>query len=322
MIRLTGVPVLIMLLIAGGSYGNAGVSSVSTLMNTAPATTSDIDTLRAQIAIVEQQNKALQQERDQNQKLLTSLEQQYQGSTVEQLHEGLQQAFVQLTTHAEQLWMTLLSPDRLFLFQQLAESPLLPTPEGLREALAELTSLVQMTGTVGTVSMPVVQGDGSQLVQDVMFAGPFTISSNDNFLIYEPESSRLITAARQPSMITRLYGASLSSSDRTALAIDPLHGGLVKSLPLPSQPSGRTAMMDDRSLLWIVLAIMGAGLVLAVLYGLGLRRDMRKLEDLYWHLLTLQKESFRPERVPAAGERTAEMDAQHEQANEKRRASA
>ena len=81
-------------------------------------------------------------------------------------------------------------------------------------------------------------------------------------------------------------------------------------------------MMDDRSLLWIVLAIMGAGLVLAVLYGLGLRRDMRKLEDLYWHLLTLQKESFRPERIPTAGERTAEMDAQHEQANEKRRASA
>ena len=175
----------------------------------------------------------------------------------------------------------MLAPGRLELFDKLSRSHELPEPEQLYIALGELQALVKDTALTGTTTVPVVQADGSEISQPVTFAGPFAANSNGNFLSYQPERDRLLTAPRQPSLFTRLHAASFRKSDKDAMALDPNHGAILAAMA--SQPSLLVRIHSGGPITWLILTILTAGLILTAWRLIVLNQTKLKIEQQQRH---------------------------------------
>ncbi|WP_281645114.1 MotA/TolQ/ExbB proton channel family protein [Parendozoicomonas sp. Alg238-R29] len=217
--------------------------------------------LESQLKALKQQNQQLRAEQENNTLTLQQLAEQKntQLANRDRFTNSLNQEFQNIAEQARLLPVTALTPGRLALFQNLSQSPELPSPETLKNALAALQSLVKDTGLAGPVDVSVVQSNGSEQIQSVTFAGPFAANNNGNFLIYQPERDRLLTAPRQPNMLTRIYAASFRGSRGDAMAIDPEHGQILQRMA--TEPTMFEQVNNGGAIAWLILIFAVGGII-------------------------------------------------------------
>ena len=219
------------------------------------------EALEQQLKILEEKNQSLRSEQGSNSALLEQLASQKLSQLANRdifLNE-LNQAFFSIHELARTLPVTAITPGRLQQFQALSQHQKLPSPEELQSAITALQSLVKDTGLTGPAEVSVVQPNGSELVQSVTFAGPFAVNNNGNFLIYQPDRDRLLTAPRQPNLWTRIYAAGFRGSRGDAMAIDPEHGQLLQRMS--TVPTLFEQINNGGFIVWLILTLAGGGLL-------------------------------------------------------------
>ncbi|MTI14703.1 MotA/TolQ/ExbB proton channel family protein [Sansalvadorimonas verongulae] len=219
-----------------------------------------LDKLEQQLKTLEDQNQNLRSEQSNNTRRIQQLEEQKESQLANRGHflNSLNQEFLSVYELARTLPVTALSPGRLQQFHDISRQQELPSPEKLLSAIAELQSLVLDTGLAGPAEVSVVQPNGSELVQTVTFAGPFAVNNHGNFLVYQPGRDRLLTAPRQPDMLTRIYAAGFRGSRGDAMAIDPEHGQILQRMA--SEPTVFDQINNGGTIAWLILLLAMGGM--------------------------------------------------------------
>lgn len=221
------------------------------------------EALEQQLKALEEQNQSLRSEHNRNSAILGELSSQKQSQLAnrDQFLNELNQEFREIYKLARTLPVTAITPGRLQQFQAMSQQQELPSPEELQNTIIALQSLVKDTGLTGPAEVSVVQPNGSELIQSVTFAGPFAVNNNGNFLIYQPDRDRLLTAPRQPNLWTRIYAAGFRGSRGDAIAIDPEHGQILQRMA--TVPTLFEQINNGGFIAWLILSLAGGGLLFA-----------------------------------------------------------
>lgn len=219
------------------------------------------ETLEQQLKALEEKNQSLRSEHDRNSAILSELTSQKQSQLTnrDQFLNELNQEFLEIYKLSRTLPVTAITPGRIQQFQAMSQQQELPSPEELKNAIISLQSLVGDTGLTGAANVSVVQPDGSEVMQSVTFAGPFAVNNHGNFLIYQPDRDRLLTAPRQPNLWTRIYAAGFRGSRGDAMAIDPEHGQILQRMA--TVPTLFEQINSGGFIAWLILALAGGGLL-------------------------------------------------------------
>jgi biopolymer transport protein ExbB len=177
-------------------------------------------------------------------------------------------------------------PQREAWFDILGKSKKLPDITELERLWLLIQQEIVESGRVVRFPAQVTDTDGVTSSQPVVRVGLFNAVQGDRYLKYQPQTSRLLVLARQPSAADRATAAALSSAAQgeTEMALDPTRGvllGLLVETPSPLERLRQGGIVG-----YVILALGAFGLLL-VLYrlfylswiGARIRRQLRDLAN-------------------------------------------
>lgn len=158
--------------------------------------------------------------------------------------------------------------DRTQFLRRLADARALPSIEELKRLWQELTREMIGSGKVQTFTTPVLQADGNAVELEVVRVGPFTASSNGEFLSYLPSQKSLGTLTgtlpRKFESISRDLQQDVPADGGYAEAVvDPARGAL---LGLYVERPGIIDRIQEGEVVGYIIVIVGIIGVLLSIY--------------------------------------------------------
>lgn len=177
-------------------------------------------------------------------------------------------------------------PQRTDWFTVLGESKKLPDITELERLWLLIQEEIVESGRVVRFPAQVTDTDGLTRELPVIRVGLFNALQGDRYLKYQPETSRFVVLARQPSTTDRESAAALSTTHtgQAELALDPTRGVLLDLLVETPSPLER---LQQGGIVGYVILALGALGLLVVLYrllyiawvGSAMRRQLNKLAN-------------------------------------------
>jgi biopolymer transport protein ExbB len=168
-------------------------------------------------------------------------------------------------------------PSRAAPLRQLAQASAAPTLEQLRQLWQVLLEEMAASGQVARFTAPVINPQGEESRQPVVRVGTFTAVSNGYFLRWLSEAGRLAQPARQPggglAALAREF--ERASSGMADMVADPSRGSLLTLLA--QAPSWRERIEQGGEIGYLIMALGGIGLLLALERWLALAWTQRKI---------------------------------------------
>lgn len=167
-------------------------------------------------------------------------------------------------------------PERTVSLDRLAESRRIPTVGALESFWFMLQQDMTASGKISRFTAPVVGLDGAQRELPVVRVGPFTALQGEDYLIYQPESARLLVAERQPGG-GGLVDAFIAPREELAdLNVDPTRGNVLQQLQ--QTPSLAERVHQGGVVGYVILALGLLGLLLALWRLAWLQRTSRRVD--------------------------------------------
>jgi len=162
--------------------------------------------------------------------------------------------------------------DRAEFMRRMADARALPSISELKRLWYELTREMADGGKVQKFTAPVLQQDGSKVDMEIVRVGPFTATSNGQFLGYLSSDKSL--AVLDGTLPRKLEGISSDLQDAvpddgyTQAVVDPARGAL---LGLYIQRPGFVERVREGEVIGIIIIIVGVlGMLLAIYQALYL----------------------------------------------------
>lgn len=162
--------------------------------------------------------------------------------------------------------------DRAEFMRRMADARALPSISELERLWYELTREMTGTGKVQKFTAPVLQQDGSKVDMEVVRVGPFTATSDGQFLGYLASEKSLTvldgTLPRKLESISSDMEEATPEDGYTAAVVDPARGAL---LGLYIQRPGLVERIQEGEVVGYIILIVGAlGMLLAIYQALYL----------------------------------------------------
>ncbi|HEY1077435.1 MAG TPA: MotA/TolQ/ExbB proton channel family protein [Fontimonas sp.] len=213
-------------------------------------------------------------------------------------------------TVARNSMLTAQFTDRVAQIDRLAQTKTMPPMEDLNRFWFEMQREMTEGGKITRIQAKVTAPDGSQTEKTVLRVGPFVAVSDGQFLEYTTGSNAFSTPPKQPPSNFGNIAEDFEgeSSGYHTMVVDPTRGVL---LSLFSQrPSMTDRIVDGESVNWLILAIGGIGLVIAiyqffylVIVGSKVNRQLLNLNNLSTdNPLGRVLSAFKGKNTPAGGE--------------------
>jgi biopolymer transport protein ExbB len=165
-------------------------------------------------------------------------------------------------------------PDRIAFVNKLAESKSLPSMADLERFWFELQREMTETGKVVKYKTKAVSGEGEPVDVVVTRVGPFSATSDGNYMAYLPSQRQLAIMARQPGGKFNGPAENLESiaSGYTAAMIDPTRGTLLSIYAQRPTVGERIEMGEAVGYVILLVGVIGAVLGLYQLFTLAMVR--------------------------------------------------
>lgn len=121
-------------------------------------------------------------------------------------------------------------PERVQTLESLSASRGIPTVEALENFWYLLQQDMTASGKVSRFEAPVVGLDGQQRELPVVSVGPFVALQGEDYLLYQPDTERLLVAPRQPAGSGLIDDFMQSRSELADLQVDPTRGNVIQQL--------------------------------------------------------------------------------------------
>ncbi|MEN8168216.1 MAG: MotA/TolQ/ExbB proton channel family protein [Pseudomonadota bacterium] len=245
-----------------------------------------LEALREKLAAERERGKRLKQSFESNEEELAGLESELKQHTGDlgEVFGTVRQASKDLAASIHESPVSAQYPDRAEWFTILGESKRLPDITELERLWLLVQQEIVESGRVVRFPSQVTDTDGVTRQQEVVRVGLFNTLQGDRYLKYQPETSRLVVLARQPSSTDRESAASLSSATQgqAELALDPTRGVLLGLLV--ETPSLMERLQQGGLIGYVILTLGAFGLLLVcfrlVYIGWVGRRISRQLSNL------------------------------------------
>jgi biopolymer transport protein ExbB len=175
--------------------------------------------------------------------------------------------------------------DRVEFFRDLSTATVNPTIADLEQLTFELQREITASGQVAKFSTNVVQPNGDLVNAEVVRIGPFTATTNGQFLSYLPNLARLSIMPRQlpPEFVATAAALEVASSGYLPAIVDPTRGVLTGLYV--ERPTWGERIHQGEEVGYIIIVVGSLG-VLAFLVQLsyliyarlGVSRQMRNLD--------------------------------------------
>jgi len=154
--------------------------------------------------------------------------------------------------------------DRDAFLDELGRSKELPSIEKLEGLWFELQREMTESGRVVAYETNVIGPDGTEEPREVVRVGAFTAVSDGKFLVWQPDTQRLIELERQPPGRFGGMAEDLEAADSgvTGIALDPTRGALLSVLV--RAPSIGERVQQGGLVGYVILAIGALGLLMAL----------------------------------------------------------
>ncbi len=245
-----------------------------------------LEELRNKLATERQRGNSLKQSFAANETELTGIETELKQRTGDlgEVFGTVRQTSKDLSAFIHDSLVSAQYPGRAAWFTVLGESKKLPDITELERLWLLIQQEIAESGRVARFPAQVVETNGVASEQEVVRVGLFNTLQGDRYLKFQPDTSRFVVLARQPSSSDRASAATLTaaSQGQTELALDPTRGVLLGLLV--ETPSLLERMHQGGVVGYVILALGAFGLLL-VFFRLGylswvggrIRRQLRNL---------------------------------------------
>ncbi len=225
-----------------------------------------LEQLRETLAVERERGKTLKQSFEANEAELAGLETELKQRTGDlgEVFGTVRQTSKDLAAFIHESSVSAQYPDRAEWFTILGESKKLPDITELERLWLLVQQEIVESGRVVRFPAKVTDTDGITRQQEVVRVGLFNTLQGDRYLKYQPETSRFVVLARQPSSTDRESAASLSSATRgqAELALDPTRGVLLGLLV--ETPSLMERLQQGGIIGYVILTLGAFGLLLVI----------------------------------------------------------
>lgn len=180
------------------------------------------------------------------------------------LFQQIRESSASLKPFYENQWLAGGRSEQRLLVKTLAETSHIPQVEELARLFSSLQAQLDAMGRVESARMPVYFPDGHREDRAVLDIGGFSLISNGRYLLYQPETDKLVELARQPSSDLLRLADDFSRAETGSIhpvAIDPGGGStlqLVVQVPYPLERIRQGGPVG-----YLILALAGFALPLA-----------------------------------------------------------
>ena len=164
----------------------------------------------------------------------------------------------------------------------------LPDIKALESFWYILSQEIIESGKITTANVDIITQNGESSKADVTIVGEFLAISGDQFLSYDPQTSKFVVLPAQPSSrYTSLAEEFVESSEPQRMVIDPTRGMLLSML---TQKPSLLERVDQGGVIgYIILALGLVGLTIAIMRFIALR-DISNRVDAQLANLHIPKE--------------------------------
>lgn len=211
-------------------------------------------------------SKKLNSQFDNNEKLLTELEEklhQKMGSLGELFGVVKQVAGDAKATFDNSLVSSQI-PNRQAIVEPIATNKALPSIAQLEDLWFALQQEMTESGRVVKYNTKVISAGGQEQQRQVTRVGTFNAVSGGKFLKWEPFTAELLELSRQPASrhLERAANLEASSSGVVAMTIDPSRGSILSLLVQAPDLSER--IQQGRLVGYVIIVLLGVGLVIVL----------------------------------------------------------
>lgn len=167
-------------------------------------------------------------------------------------------------------------PERMQTLERLSASRGIPTVEALENFWFLLQQDMTASGKVSRFQAPVIGRDGEQRELPVITVGPFVALQGEDYLLYQPDTDRLVVAPRQPSGTGLIDDFAASRSELADLEVDPTRGNVIQQLQ--QTPSLAERVHQGGVVGYVIIALGVLGLLLALGRLVWLQRISRRVD--------------------------------------------
>jgi biopolymer transport protein ExbB len=221
---------------------------------------------KAQLAQSKARSAALSAEYDANEKKLTELQGELDGraGNLGEMFGVVRQVANDFSSVVHNSIVTAQYPDRGAFITKLAQTKSLPSIQDLERFWFELQREMTDSGTVVKYSTSVINPDGKPIKTKVTRVGPFSATSDGNYLQYLPSQRALAVMPRQPGAEFRnpARNLELSNEDYVESVVDPTRGVMLSIYA--QRPNLGERIQHGESVNYIIITVGVVGALLAL----------------------------------------------------------
>jgi len=236
--------------------------------------------VRAEVQEQQKRSASLSAQFDSNEKKLTELQAQLdaKAGNLGEMFGVVRQVANEFSSVVHNSIITAQFPDRGEFVTKLASSKALPSMPELERFWFELQREMTETGNIAKFKTQVVTASGTPAEGSVVRIGPFTATSDGNYLNYLPTQRQLAIMPRQPG--GRFQGPALelekSAAGYTNAVLDPTRGVMLSIYAQRPNLKERIDHGEAVGYIIILVGVIGSGLALYQLLYLSAVRGKVK----------------------------------------------
>lgn len=153
-------------------------------------------------------------------------------------------------------------PQRIAELESFANSRKLPSAEAIEQLWLHILQDMIASGKVERFDAPVIAATGELNQTRVVRAGPFSVYSDTDFLVYQSGEQALRALPKQPGGLGQARDWMVSNESVAVLPLDPTRGSLLEQLQ--RQPSFHERVQQGGIVGWVIIALGVLGFALAI----------------------------------------------------------
>jgi biopolymer transport protein ExbB len=228
---------------------------------------------RAELTEQRKRTESLTSSFDSNEKKLAELQHQLESRSgnLGEMFGVVRQVANEFSSVVHNSIITAQFPDREDFVSKLAATKEMPAMPDLERFWFELQREMTETGNISKFKSKIVQAKGQSVDVDVVRVGPFTATSDGNYLNYLPSQKQLAVMARQPGSKFQNPAQTLEKikSGYTQAVVDPTRGVLLTIYAQRPNVVERIERGESVGYIIIVVGVVGALLAAYQLFYLA-----------------------------------------------------
>jgi len=235
----------------------------------------------AALAVQDKRSKRLKDTLQNNEEILSDLETKLKerSGVLGELFGVARQTSGDLSAELMQSIISAQYPNRTEAITKMADSKALPSIEQLEKLWFTLQHEMTESAKIVRFKGQIESANGIREPADIIRIGSFNAIANGGYLRYSPETSSLVSLARQPSSqyLNLVTGYSETSTGIAPLAVDPTRGVMLSMLI--QSPNTSERIQQGGVVGYIILTLGAIGLILALFRLIALMQTGQKMQQ-------------------------------------------